>query len=659
MITWVRMFSRIALCTTIVSANAHAMRVGSLNIPYKPRPKVTLAVANAAQNPLINNTINAAKFGRNSKELSQKALRATRSGLSTMGGETAANVFQSYVIVVALAIAELTKLRMERDRLLDGQNINFDQVTAAVTASTDDVMCASGNSAKGPTAIINEMSCSGEFWFSTFAGTSGVLAAQFLLNFGTQFLFKGAGGLLRKMIVGIVSSFLMLAGFQVSGYVWTQAVNFLDDDNASFEGAMTRNQKLNQAHGILPRAIHQMISGKWNTYVETADGRVAQEVFQNMYNMILLDDKMRATFMDNVWRFGLMRGQFVENLILMTAILPASAAVASGTVAGITATAGALGVSAVGTTAFSGGTNVIAAIVATIFCAAVISAAVFLPDTGFAQAFDNAVQDIRSWSAGSAHANRRHGLEWNSMGFKTPPEQMAEYLKSEYEYIRNDFVRDLDDLPRARAEWVKVAIEKYQELRLRVEEAEHMILVMDEVLKNSKLRDQILIGGKGQQMTYEQARRKHCYRKGARGPIPSCDFPLALQLQKLEESKRTVAEGRRVLESLSFQIVDVYYKDYLATQKLMDQSDLNFSLDVAFKLAEVNDHAATLVTPLAYYFGSFHESVRNAWTDIYFVSQEEQQITQANANDFIARAYINGMNEADLLERISRAQALY
>jgi hypothetical protein len=620
-------WSRLALTAVLVGSLMGA----PLRAQAEPARKLSAEQVLAVEAPGAQRAWTRLHIARDSNELRAKASevlnKAGAKSAGLIGSSLLNDVFQAAVIMLASAVAQLTHDRMERDRLAAGYTPAYQDIKREAVRAAGDLLCGTG---AGSAGVTSEVLCSGEFWMATAGGLATRIGVEVTVMQMIKALLRTTPtrAALIELVGTTAASFLMLAGFQMSAYLWTQAVHILNDP-----------AKEEQAHKIFGRAVEMWASGRWADYARTEDGRIAAQVFENMRNILLVDPVQRSAWFYNAWRFGLARGELIVTLGVLMAALSA------GSAAG-TAVAAAVGLPA-SATAF---------VVASCFGAAMSALIVYAPDLHVGEELTRLIQGIRSWMADTRHSMTRNQIRNSAQAFNINRFQlpvMARY-KQRYEQQLRGL---LPVLAQRRMSWTGIAFEKYQELRDKVDESERTLALAEAVVKNSKLRKNLILqDGGGKLMTYDQARQKFCAPPqvdpftGVTYASP-CDFPLAYQLQKISEARRAIQSGEQTLSEIAGEILQMYSDDAASFQNLLDDVQLQFPSDIALNLKNQSEDTALLGQALAWNFASLHAGLRDQ-LGLSFDSDDEINTMAATARAFIQDTYLNGFDENAYLQRL-------
>ncbi len=562
-------------------------------------------------------------YGRSMTLAKYGSLKVGGTAAQGLAKITFTDVFQAAIIMFVAAAAQVAKDRLDKQRLLDGHQLSYEEVKDATTTAAESLFCNSKNS------VSQEVLCSGEFWVGVAGGWTVRAALEITVMKVIQYLLKNS--VTRTALIGAVAtmaaSFLMLGGFVMSGHLWTEAVHLLDNP-----------AKEAKAHNIFGRAIGQWTSGNWSEYVKTPDGQIASEVFGNMSSILKNDRDLRATWLYNGWRFGVARGELIVSL----SVLMGALSVGSSLGTGLATLSGVSGFWAV----------VMIAIVSTLFAGGVSYLTVQFPDLEVGGRLTQMIQNARALANRTSHAITRNQLQvtidtfgldrhWDSRNYqhKTIWERRLTLL--------------LPKLREDRQSLNNVLLEKYQELRLKVDQSKAIVMVATEVIQNSRLRALIVYDEAGTTMTYEEAKRAYCPLINRAGRRADCEFPLSLQLKKLATAQKTIVEGETVLSQLASQILENFDGDIKILQTTNDNRNLQLpeksTLDVTQEL-KVSNTAMNLVE---FTLAALHPSVRTE-RQVQFDSEELEKAIAASAPGLISRLYIHGLNEASLTEDFLR-----
>jgi hypothetical protein len=588
--------------------------------------KLTLDNVIQSESPEYLRSLDQKKYGASSGELAAKARSAKM--LSTAKGAGHAvmsDVFQMSLIMAAAAVAELYKQRHQNELLLNGYKPTFEEVQAGTVQAAQDMIC--GSDPKSAT-ITGEIGCSGEYWTGVaggFALRSGMAGVTALL----QLFSKGAKTqtALVRTVGTFATSFIMIAGFTASAQLWTQAVHVLGD-----------KQKEERAHNLFGRAVVEMAKGNWSQYSKTEDGRLAAEVWENMQNILLVDANLRSAWIYNAWRFGLARGEIILNLGILMAALEVGGLLGAG--AG-TSVAGALGLSGLTATAVSAS---VAFLVASAFGAGISAAVVYAPDWGVGPAITTMIQNTRAFMSQTRHTLTRIHLMAATDAFDTGRFNTSATYK--YRKIYEKRTRYLfNELRGQRIDTMNVYLEKYYELRESVERSEATLAMAKEVIQNTELRKNLIVKGDNEYMSYDEAWAANC-------KVPSrdysCNVPAAYQLKVIDESKKVVADARRLMEELAEQMISIYDGDSRFLQSLLDKTNLQFPADVAVAMKDESDNTGMIAEKLIFFMGALHARVA-ATHALRFESDGEKTVTRSLAVNFVTSRYVPGMDEDQFL----------
>ncbi len=563
---------------------------------------------------------------------SSKALAQSARGVTRVTGHTITNdILQATLIMFAAASAQLIKDRMERDRVLNGYQPKYEDVRQIAVDAAQDVLC--GN-APNRASVLSEVTCSGDFLLGIPGGLAVRGTAGAAIHALIKFLLKAnpTRTALIQSVGSMATSFVMLSGFVMTGHLWTEAVLVTaTDDNRRVDDAIVE-----RAHNMFGRALIQKISGNWTEYSVTDDGKLAAQVFTNMYNILLTDQKLRNSWIYNGWRFGVARGELIVNLAVLMG------AISAGTAAG-----GALA-AVLGVGGWSAGA--ISFAMASAFGMGVSYATIYFPDLEVGQRLTDGIQRARSFANGTNHSLVNSHLSVAAQAFHVT--RRFEGRNARYKRMWEARLRMLlPELRKARESWVDVAIEQYHELGQKVDAAEGMVAMVTEVLKNSALREAVMVQESGQFMTLAQARSKHCPVQNSRtGQRADCDFPLATQIRKIESSNTMIREARQAMEHLARQILTAYDGDTQLLSDSMNNNQLQFPVDAALTLREEYERVSNARDILVILFsGSFDSIFAERRPPIE--NEILRKAIATNAKGFFRNAYSLGIDD----EQISRA----
>lgn len=626
-------------CVTFAVALATAVAPSlSLAAPAKGTYQITSRAARIFQGGNYTRALTLARYGVGSLALGKKAMNFGQ----TAGHSVVNDVFQASLIMFFAATAQLTKDRMEKDRILEGHELKFEEVKTYSVQAAEDLLCSSSASKAG---VRGEVLCSGEFWMGVMGGWGARIGVQATVMQVLKFLLKKSPT--RVALIQTVGSFaasaLTLGGFAMSSHLWSEATQIAITDP---EGSVDK-QKEQLSHNLFGRALEHWIAGDWQDYIATPDGKLADEVFQNMNNILVVDSSLRSAWLYNGWRFGVARGELIVNLSVLMAALSAGSAVG--------ASAGGLLATAVGAT---GGTAVaigaaVSFTVATAFGVGVSYATVYFPDYEIGARVTRAIQNTRGWFAGNTHRAAQGQVTAVAEAF-TPnsrflygintPAQLLAYKKS--------LPRRLADLRNQREGWTNIAMEKYFELSKVVEDAQTKVSVIQEVLTSSKLRDTISVREGGEFMSLAEARQKHCPPTNS-----NCDFPLSYQLQKLADVQRTIAEGNVTLAEIADEILVVYDSDETALKGIMDNENVHFPVELselAVQLRTEMDTVDVVRQILSTDFASLHETIRQKY-QVQFETGELRVSIATQSKDIFGHLYLHGLNDSQMYSDMVRS----
>ena len=568
-----------------------------------------------------------AKYGAGSLQLQDKARNLTFASGKTIGQTLVNDVLQTLVIMAVSAAAHLAKERAEKDRVLQGHTLSYEQARQYSMQAAEDLLCASSSTQP---SIGGEIVCSGDLWMGflgAWAGAAGVATSAKIL----KFLLRN--GPTRSALIQTVgtfaTSFLVLGGFMMGADLWTESVTVMNDAT-----------KEAQAHGLFGRAAANLLSGRWNEYRNTADGQLAAEVFSNMYSILRVDPDRRATWFWNSWRFGVARGDLLMNLAILQGAMTAGSAT------------GATLAAYMGWAAWPAWATGIAA--SMIFGGTIAAAMVYAPDWEVGQRLTGLIQSARSWVANRNYVSARARVAEEGSMFDINLKWTGE-LKSVRNFYLLSFPPLLPELARARMDWVNIAIERYNELRVQVEKAESWVTITKEVIRNSKLKDKVMVADGGEIMTYSQAQAKYCPVIARTAARSNCEFPLSVQVQKLTQARATLVEARSAMESLAREILNNYDADLKLFESLRS-AQFNFGFNLAFSIQSDYEKLNVVSQSLQWNFASYHPNIAQERGLTFDDPAQASAMQQVTAN-FLARAYVSGLDEDAVVKAAQLAQA--
>ncbi len=558
----------------------------------------------------FNRSLTLAKYG---------SLKTAGGAASSLAKITFTDVFQSAIIMFVAAAAQVAKDRLDRQRLLSGHQLSYQEVKDATSEAAESLFCGSKNS------VTQEVLCSGEFWIGVAGGWTVRSALELTVMNVLKYLLKHS--VTRTALIGSVAtmaaSFLMLGGFVMSGHLWTESVHLLDDP-----------VKENKAHSIFGRAVGQWVSGNWSEYVKSPDGQLAAEVFGNMSSILQNDRDLRGTWLYNGWRFGVARGELIVNLTILMGALSVGSSLGSG----LAAVTGVSGFWAV----------VMVAVVSTFFAGGVSYLTVQFPDLEVGGRLTSLIQDSRAYANRAAHSITRSQLQItiDTFGFDRHWDSRNIQYKFMWERRLNLLMPKLRE---DRQYLNNVLLEKYQELRLKVDQSKAVVLVATEVIQNSRLRALIVYDEAGTAMTYAEAKRAYCPQVSRTGLRADCEFPLSLQLKKLAAAAKTIQAGEAVLTELAKEILQNFDGDIQFLQTARDNRNLQLPERATLNLEQELKIANTAMNLIEFTFASLHDGLR-VERQVQFDSEDLQKAIASSAPSLVSRIYIHGLNEGSLVE---------
>ncbi len=562
------------------------------------------------QNGALANTVVLTRYGGNSRALSEKAAKVLASVGREAGFTLVYDVLQGAIIMYMAAAAQLARDRIEKEELLAGQKLEYENVKKHTMKAAEDLFC------QGPASVHKEILCSGEFWIGVAGGAAVRIGTQFTALQALNFLLKSnpSRAVLIQTIGTMAASFLMVGGFIMTGQLWTQAANV-----AALQNGAINKTRLEMAHGLFGRAVEKWLSGEWHAFKQTEEGRLAAEIFQNMRNILLVDPELRNTWLYNGWRFGVARGELIVNLGLLIAAMNVGSSAGA-------AAATAAGLSSVSIWAAS-------LFVATAFGAGISYASIYFPDLEIGARLTELIQNARAWMASQSHAITDYHLGVTAQAFSLDRRFQPGY-RTPWE---TRFRRILPMLRKNRENWANVAVEKYFELSQKVDDAETTVELIRHVIQKSEFRDALTVNENGEILTLKSAREKFCRSS-------NCEIPHETQLRKLEKAKAIINEGKSVLAQMSGQVLGFYNRDIDHLTSLRNDVNLQFPAPLASLLKTEIEVAETARDVLSIQYAALHPEIRDQY-GMHFDSEEQQKAIQLGARSFFDHVYTMGINE--------------
>jgi hypothetical protein len=228
-------------------------------------------------------------------------------------------------------------------------------------------------------------------------------------------------------------------------------------------------------------------------------------------------------------------------------------------------------------------------------------------------------------------------------------------LKSVRNFYLLAFPPLLPEISTARTDWVNIAIERYNELRVQVEKAESWITITKEVIRDSKLKDKVMVSESGEIMSYAQAQAKYCPMIARTAVRSNCEFPLKVQVKKLTQAQATLTEAKTAMESLAREILNNYDADLKLFDSLRS-TQFNFGFNLAYAIQTDYEKLNVVAQSLQWNFASYHPNIAKERGLVFDDSTQASAMQQVTAN-FLARAYVNGLDEDAVVKAAQLAQS--
>lgn len=557
------------------------------------------------------------------EKLAEKAAGLLLTSTKFAGVAILHDAFQTALIMFAASAAQLAKARMERDGLLNGYKPKVEDVQKATLTAAEDVICGAANE-RNPT-VSGEILCSGEFWMGVGGAVVGRAAVQAVVVQALKGLLKlsPTRAALINLVGVFAASFLMLGGFTMSAQLWTQGVHLLNDP-----------VKEQQARGIFMRAMANYLNGHWSDYIKTPDGQIAAAIFTNMHNILITDPAQREAWFDNGWRFGVARGEMIVNLTILMSAMGAGGAVG----AALAATYGLP-------------EAVFSFVVGSAFGCGISYAQAYFPDLEVGTRLTGLIQSGRTYLAQYNHSQAQFQIEAVAQTYNTHPT----WTSSDPRYKKIWEKRMASWLPALRTYRQKEAgiiLEKYHELRNKIDEAQSFLNMAKEVIEHSELRNAITFNEGGEYLSVKQAQEKYCQRISPKR-VRNCDFPLKTQLKRIEASQAIINDGEALLAEYGKSLLNSYAADPKLLQGLLDNVSLQFPETLAGQMVKEINIANGARGLFRIYFASLHENIRQEFGINIPGGEETREAVAVAAKSFIARAHMNGVDDEEINEEVA------
>lgn len=619
MISWCRLSLTACLIGALIGAPQLALAEAASN-QHAQMERIL-----SAETPSRLASLGHLRFG-SSSELKSQAKNITKAAGGVAASMILSDVIQATIILGVAVVAQTVKSRMERDHLLNGQSARYVDVKRETEKATEDLFCAQSG-------IGQEILCSGEMFTSVLGGLVARSGVEVLSATVLSMLLKSTPtrSLLMGIISAMASSFIMITGFSMAGYLWTQAVNFIEPSGTlTYQERLVEQDKIREkAKGLFGRAIEMKINGRWAEYIQTPDGQLAQQAFQNMYDILLTHPEMRSTWIYNSWRFGVLRGEMITTVLLLVSAMETGTALGPA----VATRAAQIGItSSVGFWSF---------VIASVFGAVASAAIVWAPDLGFGETLTKAIQSTRAWLSQRGQERARMEIRGSLYAFDTRY-KMAQYQSS---YETRLLTTLLPALKKQRNSVVNIALERYMDLQNKLDEARINIEWAKKVIEDSDLKTKVMYNDNGQNrlMTYEEARNQYCLNPR------SCSIPLNVQIKAISQAESLLAQAEQTLTDLATQVIEAYNEDYRFFEAYNNTSTFIPNNGLGVQLAQLRGDLDLLSNLWQFHFASEHPRIKKRY-EVEYLNQNQKDLFRDRLSLLANHFHLMTYDEDKLLE---------
>jgi hypothetical protein len=207
--------------------------------------------------------------------------------------------------------------------------------------------------------------------------------------------------------------------------------------------------------------------------------------------------------------------------------------------------------------------------------------------------------------------------------------------------------REMDRLARDRMDWTTIAVEKYQDLRNKLDEANLDLELAKAAVENSDFRERLIVNDGGRLMTYAQAKKKFCSQNSR-----SCHFQMDYQLKTIADARALMDEGEKTLSQIAREVLDAYEGDSTLLHSLANNPFIRLTGDLPAKLTTSLEVLDGVTNALAWDFSALHDAVRDQ-ERAEFASPEERSQLAGSASAFISQTYFQGFDELAFYSKLS------
>jgi hypothetical protein len=242
-------------------------------------------------------TVNADNVARRLSYDAAKAEMINRKVLKRYGhqvwDESVVESGRTILLIMVITGVAIVKNEIERANR-EGRNLNF-QETGEICLY---VM----------TQLLNQ----GDIWFNMVgAGEMSLVMGKPLKLFTALLANAAAKNILIALLASAVHSTIIFIGWEIGGQLWNEARMLLKSD---------RDYKLSE--GMLTTVLLASVSPDRR--------RIFTEIIRNEIKILLVDDKLRSDLFYNAWRLRIMTGDFVTLVLAMAGAMTVGGAIIGG-----------------------------------------------------------------------------------------------------------------------------------------------------------------------------------------------------------------------------------------------------------------------------------------------------------------------------------------